>query len=691
MLGILYLLIAMLTGFALVLAFVPRVFQKKILTTAGEHSVNPFFTAFPACFLSGVLTLTWATYLVGCLFRRADRPLTIANAICMPAFAVLSIVLIVIFRKRIQVKSTFRSMVPGTSEMVYLAASLSVAVVLMIASFRVVDQSIAIANPVIEDYALHVNLIRSVSEWQNVPMDYPYYTNAGINYHFMFDFLAGNLELLGMRIDHAFNVPAVLAMLAMFCGIYACFFRLCGRRNYCHLVWLLVMFRPSLALWEFYKENKDNFAEAFHLNNNYFGATVKEWWGIYQQNAFINQRHLIFGFAAAFFAISLFLPYLIKGINERKKFHSEKQGAARLLDGLCNQFVPTRKATIMTGVFAGLVLGMTGFWNAHSVVSALLVLAVMAVFSTEMAVYALTAGIAGFLTVIQATVFAGESEQFGIRFTYGYILEDRSLLGHARFLWLMFGLMIPVIILYAVFSDAVHRVVLVTSLMPMVFAFHVQLSPAMVQNHKFVLFSIYWIGLQGGIALCRFLSGGRKKKEKKSGKAALVIARALLVLVLLVPLTATGVADFYMILDKCDSKKAYCYESDPPLLRWAREAGVTKDTVFLAPDNFMSQMNTAGLQNSVGYRGMVKNAGYDFDTRMIQTWDLVYSETREEILAAAAECGANYLILQHRTRAGLENMNEELINQVFPKVFSMYSGDEEYCVFDLEHPMPAGG
>lgn len=48
-------------------------------------------------------------------------------------------------------------------------------------------------------------MIRSFSLHDNFPTQYPHYGGADVKYHFMFQFLAGNLEYLGLRIDWAFN------------------------------------------------------------------------------------------------------------------------------------------------------------------------------------------------------------------------------------------------------------------------------------------------------------------------------------------------------------------------------------------------------------------------------------------------------------------------------------------------------
>ena len=153
MFAALFLVISMVTGFALVLALVPRVMQKKILTVAGEKARNPFFALFPACFLSGTALVTWLTYIVGCLLKNTKHPLGYANAVVMPVCFVIAVVIIRLCKSRVRFRELFKSLKPTTSEMVYFAVSLAASVVLMIASFRVVHGEICIGSPVIEDFA----------------------------------------------------------------------------------------------------------------------------------------------------------------------------------------------------------------------------------------------------------------------------------------------------------------------------------------------------------------------------------------------------------------------------------------------------------------------------------------------------------------------------------------------------------
>ncbi|MBR7020719.1 MAG: hypothetical protein IKI15_06655 [Lachnospiraceae bacterium] len=678
MLAILYLVLCMLAGFALVIVLVPRVMQRKILTTIGERARNPFFALFPACFLSGTALVTWLVYIVGCLMRNTEHPLRYANAVALPLTAVGSVIAILCVRKRVRFKEFARSLRPTTSEMVYFAVSLAMSVVLMIASFRVIHGEIIIASPVVEDFALHVNLIRSFSVWEKVPAQFPYFTGAGINYHFMMDFLAGNLELLGLRIDFAYNLPSILAMTAFFCGVYECFFRLCGKKNYCHFVWLLVMFRSSLGIFRFLKDNAGNLREAFKLNRTYMGATEYEWWGIYQSNSLLNQRHLIFGYAAAMFVVSLFLPYLIRGLQERAEIRKECAGTgltSRIKAIFRKEAMPRKKSSVLTAVYAGLCLGMCGLFSAHSVIASLLLLFVIAWFSSDQVSFLITAVIAAGLSCLETSLCTESMGLFELRFVKAWVLENASFGAVLKHFWLLLGIMIPLLIIRFLCADAVNRVMIAASVILFAFGFHVLMSPEPLQNHKYMLLAIYWFGIQAGIALCNLLSAGRKRITR--------IGCMITTLMLLVPLTATGVYDLYLVLEKCKTEYGYKYECTPPFLEWAEDNGVDRDTLFLAPDNFIGMMTTCGFQNYNGYYGFVHDAGYDATTRQEITERIIHAENEADMRKAVEECGADFLVIQYRVRKNDTHLNEELIAAVYPKVFTRWSGVSEFAVYDL--------
>ena len=64
-------------------------------------------------------------------------------------------------------------------------------------------------------------MMRSFSKGNNFPTEYPHFGGQDVKYHFMFQFLVGNLEFLGIRLDFAYNIESVLALLGFLMLLYS--------------------------------------------------------------------------------------------------------------------------------------------------------------------------------------------------------------------------------------------------------------------------------------------------------------------------------------------------------------------------------------------------------------------------------------------------------------------------------------
>ena len=57
---------------------------------------------------------------------------------------------------------------------------------------------------------------------------YPHFGGQDVKYHFMFQFLVGNLEFLGLRLDIAYNSVSVFALLGFLMVLYSIARRVTG-------------------------------------------------------------------------------------------------------------------------------------------------------------------------------------------------------------------------------------------------------------------------------------------------------------------------------------------------------------------------------------------------------------------------------------------------------------------------------
>lgn len=76
------------------------------------------------------------------------------------------------------------------------------------------------------DYAPHTAMMRSFSRGNNFPTQYPHYGGQDVKYHFMFQFLVGNLEYLGLRLDLGYNLVSILSLAGFLMVLYGISYRM---------------------------------------------------------------------------------------------------------------------------------------------------------------------------------------------------------------------------------------------------------------------------------------------------------------------------------------------------------------------------------------------------------------------------------------------------------------------------------
>ena len=156
------------------------------------------------------------------------------------------------------------------------------------------------------DYAPHTAMMRSFSAGNNFPTQYPHYGGADVKYHFMFQFLTGNLEYLGMRMDFAYNIVSTLSLVG-FLMLYQLALRITGKMCCGVLALFLFFFRSGMAFFRFVWEHiqAGNLVETLEENTSFIGYTVNENWGLWNFNVYLNQRHLAFGLLMVTLALYL--------------------------------------------------------------------------------------------------------------------------------------------------------------------------------------------------------------------------------------------------------------------------------------------------------------------------------------------------------------------------------------------------
>lgn len=220
MLGIIYLLLAGMLGCE----------ASKMLTGEGRSvsGINRIWLMLPASFGVGTLLLTWMVYIISWFFSvvgKAENPLLYGNIIGMTGAAVIMILLSV---QKYRKQGSYRIWnIDKTQDKrrlkkeILLFGLLTVFITyMMFYVFYIKDGILYSGLTVYGDYAPHTAMMRSFSAGNNFPTQYPHYGGADVKYHFMFQFLTGNLEYLGMRMDFAYNIVSTLSLVGFLMLLY---------------------------------------------------------------------------------------------------------------------------------------------------------------------------------------------------------------------------------------------------------------------------------------------------------------------------------------------------------------------------------------------------------------------------------------------------------------------------------------
>lgn len=503
MLAILYLIFSSFIGYNLMKTFIPRLFNvsKEISLMGKKINLSNWMVTLPAAFLTGTLFSTWFTYLItygiAVLFSGVERPLLYGNIITFAIFILLTVIFLIKYKedfklffskfKNIRLSVFINFVLSHKTELIYVLVCLFLWSNLMVRSFNINSKNeMMLGISVFSDFGAHIPMIRSFSEGSNFPTEYPHYSASGsdsitgnnVMYHFMFHFLSGNLEFLGLRIDWAFNLPSILAMMAFLMLLYSLVVLIFGNRLTAVLAAVLFLFRSSFAVFTFTANLKlespnetginkyisivKQYLNIILNNTTNIGKTTHEDWGFYAQKVFVNKRHYIFALGIAMLVLIIVFPLFkqmiiklrktrvqaVEKINELELQLNAEEQSIQVEDESIQAQNPIVKpsltslrrklwldefilnkdawmpANVSRSVVAGLLLGLIGFWNGSVVISMLPVLFFMAILSKRRLEYLNIAAISVILVFAQTLFFTwGQISTSSVNLFIGYLAQ----------------------------------------------------------------------------------------------------------------------------------------------------------------------------------------------------------------------------------------------------------------------------
>lgn len=646
MTGILYLILGSLCGKELAEIFVG---QKK----TGKN--NRIWLVLPGAFGVGMLAFGWVTYLIAWAASAAgaDKPLIYGNLLTMAAGAVFLLgIYIQRYRKNKRI-FTDKGLVEDKQlfwkELIFFSVLFVFLTWIMFYVFYIKDGILYSGFTVFGDYAPHTAMMRSFSLQNNFPTQYPHFGGQDVKYHFMFQFLVGNLEFLGLRLDIAYNAASILALLGFLMLLYSIARRVVGSGKAGVLTVLFFFFRSALTFFQFLWEHlrAGNLLQVLQENTSFIGYTTNEDWGLWNFNVYLNQRHLAFGLLIVALAVWMYLDWAEQGCRHKEKGLVWFRNRIFSKDAWKCRYVENALA-------AGLLIGMTSFWNGAAVIGGLLILMGFAVCSDGKLDYLITAVTAVGFSVLQTRLFMNGSS-VEAAFQWGFISEDKSAGGVLWYLIQMSGIFFTgALILFFFYKKRLQRAVLVSCLFPLVFAFCFSLTPDITVNHKYIMISYAFLAMFWAGAVCLLF---RKKWQGR-----------ILAAVLTVCLTITGIYDFVIIVRDNGPGHRVTVNTNSSLTDWLAQNLDSRDLI-LTPEYSISEVTMAGVMMYLGWPYYAWSAGYDTYDRAEKAKEIYTSQEPERVKSLVRQEGITYILFEEGMTFEGETCIETTIKSVYRLVY----------------------
>lgn len=693
MLGIIYLLLAGMLGCE----------ASKMLTGEGRSvsGINRIWLMLPASFGVGTLLLTWMVYIISWFFSvvgKAENPLLYGNIIGMTGAAVIMILLSV---QKYRKQGSYRIWnIDKTQDKrrlkkeILLFGLLTVFITyMMFYVFYIKDGILYSGLTVYGDYAPHTAMMRSFSAGNNFPTQYPHYGGADVKYHFMFQFLTGNLEYLGMRMDFAYNIVSTLSLVGFLMLLYQLALRITGKMCCSVLALFLFFFRSGMAFFRFVWEHiqAGNLLETLTENVSFIGYTTNENWGLWNFNVYLNQRHLAFGLLMVTLALYLFMDWLETGT-----MHEEK-GFVWMKERLFSK-EGWRSRNLEQALLMGLFLGLCAFWNGAAVIGGLLILCGFAVFSDGKLDYLIMAAVTIFFSYLQTKIFISGSAM-SPQIYLGFLAEDKTVWGVVKYLFWMSGVFFLGLLVLVWFMRRRERAILLGFIFPTIFAFVLLMTPDINVNHKYIMISYAFLTIFWAWTICNLWTGERvnrnvqiadeKKTEDieneikketsqsdvKTGRDRKIrkFAGKVLAAILTICLSITGIYDFAVIVKGNGPGRRVAVNMNSDLTCWLAEH-LDKNDLLLTPEYSMNEVTMSGVMLYCGWPYYAWSAGYDTNYRAAQAVTIYTTSDSETLKSTVKQEKITYILFEEGSEFEQQVCQEKTIAATYEKVYETQDG-----------------
>lgn len=247
--------------------------------------------------LSGMLIAAWGTYVSAWLFSSTNSPMLWGNLL----FAGIALAGIAfLLNHEYDAPEVSEESVPlhdDKWDWAILGVFLIVVTWLVFITFSFGDGKLKIAHHQWSDFGSNISIMQSFALGHNFPTEYPHFSGDRIRYHFLFYFLAGNLEYLGLNPALSNNILSILSWVSMLALIMAFGSIVFSSKAVGRIAAGLFFFHGSWSIIT-YLTSKETFWDALSaipamrdfLNSGF--PYRGEAWGVWSQVVYVNQRHL---------------------------------------------------------------------------------------------------------------------------------------------------------------------------------------------------------------------------------------------------------------------------------------------------------------------------------------------------------------------------------------------------------------
>lgn len=448
---------------------------------------------------------------------------------------------------------------------------------MMFHTFSYTDGNIEVAAKAWSDFAGHIPLIRSFSLGENFPPQYPIFPGQPIKYHFLFYFLVGSLEKIGLPLDLALNIPSAISMALLITMIYLFSWKVFRSRTVGLLTVIFFLFNGSWTFLEFFKSHSLSFdfvqqiisLTTFPSFGPYDGKVVSAFWNL---NIYTNQRHL-----ALAYGLSLILIFV------------------SLQPALKNQ-----KPTFKMSFLLGLILGIYPFLHLAVFLMNVLILGVLFLLipKSRLSIFIILL-VGAVMAIPQYLYLQSAPSTFTTKIVPGYLIADSlTIFNFLRYWFLNLGLHLILIPVGFILAPPLAKKILVAFLPLFLIGNLVQFTPEIAANHKF--FNYFLIIGASFSAYALVFVWQRFKNLRIFTALAFVL------------LIFSGILDLFPIIN--DQKIILADYPKNTDIAWIIN-NTPKTAVFLNTNYLYDSASLAGRKIFMGWPYFAWSAGYDTNKR----------------------------------------------------------------------------